>query len=366
MRYAVGALVALVAGTAVVAVSPQAAQADGIDPPWATCTQHSVPVTLSATDPTVYNMVGRLCLRDDANRRNTVQLMVSGLTYDHSYFNISHQPQSYSQVWAATSRGYNTFNVDRVGVGLSDKAPAVKLDVPSHAFAIQQVVRRLRLGLGGRVFTTVVGVGHSLGAAVLQYAAGTSTDPTGLPNYLVLSDMLTGGNPAGVVVLSESIYPAVQDPKFAGAGLPADYITTKPGTRAPSFFSSSTDPALVALDEAAKSTGALSERNTLGLARTPTVTRNIQVPVLITVGQFDILQCNESIGVSCANAAAVMARESANFTARACLKAFVVDGAGHSTNYHLKALDSYNFINNWLDYYTINGVGQKDANGCLP
>jgi hypothetical protein len=44
----------------------------------------------------------------------------------------------------------------------------------------------------------------------------------------------------------------------------------------------------------------------------------------------------------------------------------VVEGAGHSTNMSLKALESYNFMNNWADNYTINGVGHKDANGCLP
>ena len=48
-----------------------------------------------------------------------------------------------------------------------------------HAYVIGQVVARLRTGgIGGRAFNAVVGVGHSMGAGILQYLAGAiGVDP---------------------------------------------------------------------------------------------------------------------------------------------------------------------------------------------
>jgi pimeloyl-ACP methyl ester carboxylesterase len=362
-------LAVLLTAAAALVLPPQAAQADPTDPPWATCTQHSVPVTLAPSQTITYTIVGRLCLRNDALRGNrTVQLMVHGLSYDHNYFNSPYQPTTFSNVYAATSWGYSTFNIDRLGAGLSSHPDPALLTVQAQAWTMEQIVRKLRAGaIGGRVFTTVVGIGHSMGAGILQYLAGTVTDPAGVPNYLILQDMLMTGNLSGVTALNAAVYPASSDPKFSSAGLPAGYLTTVPNTRGSLFYHvPGTDPAVITMDEQLKQTGSSGERSTLAAARTPTITLAIRVPVLISVGQFDVLQCNESTGPSCATPAAVLAREAGNFHARACLKTWVVQDAGHSTNLHIKALEAYNLAHVWLDNYTINGVNQKDANGCLP
>lgn len=364
------AAVLIVTGVlAAIGLAPPAAFAEGTDPSWAVCSQHTIPVTTSATDPTVYNISGRLCLRDNATRgMKTVELMVSGLTYDHNYFNISYQPNTYSYVYAATSRGYSTFNIDRLGVGLSDKPPADKLTVQTHAYTIEQIIRKLRSGaIGGRAFTTVVGIGHSLGAGILQYLSGTYTDPLGLPDYLILSGWLRQGNATTLVVLGGSLYDAAADPAFASAGLPAGYMTTRPNTRGTVFYNTPySEAAMVTLDESIKQTGTLTERQTLAAVRASTVTLSIKVPVLLSVGQNDSLQCDTAQGLPCTTAADLMARESANYGPRACLTTYAVVGAGHSVNLHQKARDSYNYHHSWLDNYTINGIGSKDANGCLP
>lgn len=89
-------LVAALSATALSGLVPRVAFAEGSDPSWATCSAQTVPVTLSATDPTVYYISGRLCLRSDANRGSkTVEVMLAGLTYDHNYFNISYSPDTY-------------------------------------------------------------------------------------------------------------------------------------------------------------------------------------------------------------------------------------------------------------------------------
>ncbi|MBT8226967.1 MAG: alpha/beta hydrolase [Dactylosporangium sp.] len=326
-------------------------------------------MTTSATDATVYTISGRLCLRDESLRGSkTVELMVSGLTYDHNYFNISYQPNTYSHVYAATSNGYSTFNIDRLGVGFSSKPPADKLTVQAHAYTIEQIIRKLRSGaIGGRAFTNVVGVGHSLGAGVLQYLAATVTDPVGVPDYLVLSGWLHDGGTTALVLLADSLYEASLDPAFASAGLPSGYYTTLPGSRGPNFYNATNAEAvMINLDESLKQTGTLAERQTLGAVRSSTITLNIQVPVLLSVGQNDDLQCDEAAGLSCATAAAVVARESPFYSAKACLTAYSVIGSGHSVNLHYKARESYNYSHTWLDSYTVNNVNNKDANGCLP
>lgn len=365
------ALAAVALPAVAVTVLPAAAPAaaDGTDPSWATCAQYSVPVTLTASDPTVYHVVGRLCTRNDQLRgAKTVQLLVSGLTYDHNYWNPGYQPNTYSYVYSETSAGYSTFAIDRLGVGLSDHPPAAELTVQNEAWQIEQIIQALRAGtVGGIRFQTVVGVGHSLGAGILQYEAGTATGAGNVPDYLVLSDFLTGLNSAGVNQVNSSLYPAAQDPKFASAGLPSGYETTAPNTRGSDFYyAPGADPAMIASDESTKQTGSAAEFTAFSAARTSAVTHGIHVPTLLAVGQYDLLDCNEAAGLSCADAAAVMTRESGNFSPTACLKAYVQPNAGHDIDLHVGAASFFNRVSTWLDNYTINYVNQKDANGCAP
>lgn len=340
--------------------------AGSTDPTGVTCTQQTVPVNLSATDPTIYRIVGRLCLTSDTARAKTVQLLVSGLTYDHNYWDIGYQPDLYSYVHAATHHGYSTFNIDRLGVGLSDHPPADALTLQAHAHTVAQIVARLRTGnVGGAAFQTVVGVGHSFGAGILQYEAGTVTDTARVPDYLILGDFLNRADPDVVARIGAALYPADQDPRFASAGLPPGYLTTRPGTRSEVFFHyPAVDPPILIVDETLKQTSTLAERSTMGAARDASVIRAIQVPILITVGQNDSLDCNEALGLSCADATAVMTREASHYSAKACLSAYVVPDAGHVTNLHRKARAAYDYSNAWLDSHTIDD-SSKDANGCL-
>lgn len=354
---------------AALAVLPFPAHAGTNDPSWAACGSYTVPVTLTASDPTTYHVVGRLCTRTDKLRgAKTVQLLVSGWSYDQNYWNTSYQPNTYSWVYAETSKGYSTFAIDRLGVGLSDRPPAAELTVQNEAWMVEQIIQALRAGAVGAVhYQTVVGVGHSLGSAILQYEAGTVTDPTGTPDYLVLEDFLTQSYPAGIAQVRSSQYPASQDPAFSSAGLPSGYLTTQPGTRGADFYyTPGVDSAMVTLDESLKQTGTVGEVSTLGAAHDSTVTHAIHAPTLIAVGQYDNLFCDTASGLPCDTPAAVLTRESGNFSARACLAAYVLTKAGHDVNLHTKARDLYNYAATWLDNYTINDVNSKDANGCIP
>ncbi|GAA0899731.1 alpha/beta hydrolase [Virgisporangium aurantiacum] len=357
---------ALLATVSVAVVTPSAAQAE-TDPPGASCATYTVPVKLSATDTTTYNLVGRLCVvaTDIQRGARTVELLVPGITYDRLYFNSTYQPSTYSYVFAATGRGYSTFAIDRLGTGMSDHPAPNLLTTQSHAYVVGQLVQKLRAGaIGTRAFSTVVGVGHSYGAGILQYLAGTATDTTTVPNYLVLNSFLTATYSPSVSLFANSLWSTKEDPIWSKANLPDGYITTIPGTRDDLFFHlSGSNSTLVSQDESSKSTATTAERASVGAARNPAVLAAVKVPVLIVAGQYDALYCNEASGLSCANSAAVFTREKPNWGIRACMSAYAVANAGHSFAFHTTAADAYTYTNNWVDSYTFTGT--KNSDGCV-
>ena len=238
----------------------------------------------------------------------------------------------------------------------------------NEAYTVEQVIQKLRNGgIDGTSYARVVSVGHSMGAGIVQYAAATATDSTMLPNFMILADFLNSTNVPAITQFASTLIPAVNDSLFANAGLPSGYLTTTAGTRGASFYNAAVaDPAMIALDEALKQTGTAAERSTMAVARSTTTTLGVHVPTMITVGQDDAFYCNVSTGLSCADAATVLARESPNYSATACLKTWVVIDGGHSSNLHYKARDFYNAASSWLNNYIYNNPGNVDANGCLP
>jgi hypothetical protein len=203
-----------------------------------------------------------------------------------------------------------------------------------------------------------------LGSGILQYLAGTATVAATVPDYLVLGSFLTTNYAPTLTLFANSLYAATSDPKFAGSGLPSGYITTIPGTRDELFlYASGLETAIPAYEESVKSLATTAERASIGAARNPAVLQAIKVPVIMVVGQFDALFCDEASGLTCATAAAVKTREGPNFAARACFSTYVVQNAGHAYGLHIKGRDAYNATNNWVDNYTF--AAAKDANGCV-
>src|SRR5215470_7676070 len=70
------------------------------DPPSATCSAVSVPVSLAPGAAKTDHISGELCVPAGPTP-STVQVLVAGATYDRSYWNFPYEPQRYSYVWAA-------------------------------------------------------------------------------------------------------------------------------------------------------------------------------------------------------------------------------------------------------------------------
>jgi pimeloyl-ACP methyl ester carboxylesterase len=323
------------------------------------CSRSSLPVTLAAQETTTYQVVGWLCARGRAQGK-TVQVLVSGLTYDHTYWDLPYRPNTYSYVRAATDAGYATFNLDRIGVGESDRPSADRVTVATEAYVTSEIVQALRRGeVGGTSFKKIIGVGHSLGAAMWMYATKAEVDG------LILIGYLHQPNVPQQVAIGASLYAAPSDARFSTATMPAGYLTTRPGTRAGDFYNTGyLDQAVLALDEKLKQTTTSGERATLNLARDPQYSRAIRVPVLLAVGQQDALACSVAAGLSCTNSEAIRNREQPYYSPQTCLSISLIARAGHSSNLHLNAHQWSDTALQWANYRVGNTAHTQPIKRC--
>lgn len=305
------------------------------------CEELSFDVNVSPSDPTVYSVFGVLCSRGSIHGK-TIQITLHGATYGHLYWDWPFEPETYSYVRRATAEGYAVLNIDRIGIGQSDRPPAADVNIPSNAYVVHQIVQALRGGdmvvpSFGRISAErIVLVGHSLGSVISIQEAATYGDVDGV--------VLTGVSHTVTEALNEIfavLYPANLDPRFPG--VPDGYLTTLPGTRDVFYYPPSRDPLVLAIDEQTKETVTGAELDTAfpALFLSP----GIHVPVIVVVGDHDRAFCAEP---SC-SVSGSLANEVNFFSPDACVETAVILGAGHDLNLHFQAQDAYDAILSWID-----------------
>ncbi|MDN3355696.1 alpha/beta fold hydrolase [Actinomadura sp. DC4] len=280
-----------------------------------TCSTYTLHVRIADPGPADQTLWGRLCY-PGSTRPSKVQLLVHGSMYNHVYWDFPVGNGLYSYVKAAAGAGYATFNVDRIGDGNSSHPPSAQLDIPAGAVALHDVITKLRAGsLDGHAFSRVAWIGHSNGSYHAMYEISRYHDV----DATILTGGLHGINPdAGSV-----IYPAVQDPKFAGSGLDSGYVTSIPGTRDFFYDPATSDPNVIAADEANKDVATLTASPVL-----PTP-MDITVPVLLMSGQRDRAQCVNVTLYDCSDPASVKAYEGQFYKPEAHLTVEMIPGTGH-------------------------------------
>jgi pimeloyl-ACP methyl ester carboxylesterase len=323
------------------------------------CETLSFPVTVSASDPTVYNVVGDLCSRGSIHDR-TIQVTVSGATYGHVYWDFPYQPENYSYVRRATAEGYAVLNLDRIGVGRSDHPPADQITLEADAWVTHQVIQALRSGTivapsFGRVEAEkVVLIGHSLGSSVAILEAAYYGDVDGV----VLTGLTHTFGP-GLALAFAAFYPASLDPVLGGAGLTDGYLTTIPGHRE-IFYNPPYDPQVAAIDEATKQTVTTGELGNPFVWMEPS--KDIHVPVLVLMGDNDSLFC----GVPTCTESGTFETERSFFAPDACLETVAIANAGHDLNLQFQAQESYGVITDWIDRRVGRDAHSPAAEPCLP
>ncbi|WP_220203570.1 alpha/beta hydrolase [Reticulibacter mediterranei] len=293
------------------------------------CTQSFVPVTLSSLDPTIYHVATWLCSQGPIEGK-TVQVLVHGSTYDHTYWDFPSLTETNSYVRRITSAGYAVLSLDRIGTGLSDHPPALQVTLLSNAYVLHQIIQQLRNGsFQGESFSKIILVGHSFGSTIAITEASSYGDADGI----IITGVMHTVNATGAAAVIASFYPVNLDPKFAQSNLPSGYLTTKPETRSTSFYNTAdTNTSIIAEDEQLKQTITNGELATVFVGLSPTSTLLIQVPVLVAVGEKDITVCG--LALSCATNAAIVARESTFYSPHACLEGYALSSSGHSINLH--------------------------------
>ena len=270
-----------------------------------------------------------------------MQVLVHGATYGRNYWDFPFQPQIYSYVRFLNTVGMSSFNFDRPGSGQSShpRSDAVTLD--SNAFIIHQIVQGLRNGtIGGHRFNKVVLVGHSFGSVISIAEAARYRDVDGV----VLTALLHRFDPSPF-----QVYPAAQDPRFASIGLDPGYLTTIPGTRAPVFYYQPTaDPRVIRIDESTKETVTAAEFDTvIGEVISGVLARQVNVPILLLVGQRDRLFCVPGAS-DCSGSATILAAEAPFYTSAPSLEAVVVPATGHDLTLHFTSQATFAVNTAWV------------------
>ena len=286
---------------------------------------------------------GTLC-RPPGRSAATVQLLLSGGTYNSIYWDYPYRPERYSYVRHATAAGHATLALDRLGVGMSDRPPGALLTPRHQVEAIHQVVQGLRSGdLGQGRFERAVLVGHSYGSILALLEAGTYRDV----DAVVITGLLHWWNPTFLPTFAAHSYPAMFDPKYAGELQDPAYITTRPGAREKLFYGPASDPDLVAMDEATKDLIGMTEAGIAVALVYRDKADAINAPVLVAVGTHDAAFCGAG-ATDCSEPESVLERERPYYPASPRLDAFVLPGAGHDLNLAHDAATFFAAVHRWL------------------
>lgn len=117
-----------------------------------------------------YDISATYCEPETYNSANAVQLLVHGQTYNKLYWSglglSSEQAKPYDWTRVAMEKGYATLAIDRIGAGNSSHPdPLLEVQETLEAEINHQIVSKLRNGdIGGKKFSKVVYVGHSVGS----------------------------------------------------------------------------------------------------------------------------------------------------------------------------------------------------------
>ena len=248
--------------------------------------QFVFPVTLNPGDRQSYNLWGEL-KAVDGTQGKTLLVLLSGITYDHRYWDF---PSGPSFVNAAVGKGYAVLNLDRLATGYSSYPPAQALNLAQDVSTLHQVVTAVTNGSLARFgFRRVVLVAHSYGSTIsISYAAKYDD---------VAAVVLTGitHTPgSGINAFTTNVIPAEQDATLSSQGFPPGYLTLKAGSLGPLFFYPQTSfPSVVATNESIK--GVFSPNpsgspgNLFGSSQGRLGEQDIKVPVLGIFGAKDIL-----------------------------------------------------------------------------
>lgn len=274
-------------------------------------------------------------------------MLLHGGSYNHYYWDWPQNPGQYNYVSAATTAGFVTLNIDRLGYGLSDHPFDLPVTFEANAWITHQIISYIRAGALGADFGKVVLVGHSMGGFTTYTTAGRYPNDA---DAIIVSGATHILNLPKIATVAAKFYPAALDPKFQGADwAPLNvYTTTLPGTRCATFYNQDTvDPKVCALDEELKDTVAVGEWASLPIySQSPIPSNQITVPVLDVIGNKDAFMC---IMPTCDAPLSNAPLERSYYPKAASFELYLQPNSGHMNNLHPSAPQWFAKANSWIN-----------------
>lgn len=296
------------------------------------CRTVTIPVALNAQESANQQVSAEYCT-PYGQHVSTVDVLVPGATYNHTYWDWQQDPSKYSYTDKTLAAGRAVLAIDRLGTGASSKPLGTRLTLFSGGYVVHQVVEWVRHTQGyGRVDE----VGHSLGSMIVAYAASKwPSDPT----RVVLTGFLSAPT-SNFVLFFGLIHPV--------AGRPT-YLTTDRGARSYLFYDTKTaDPNVIAYDDAHKDVVATGEATAPTDTLLRTLTKHVTASVYLLDGQEDRLFCLGVHLLNCSNTKDVIRHESHYYPNAASFSYGSVPNTGHDLALAPSAGTSFNMINTWI------------------
>ncbi|MCJ1422750.1 hypothetical protein MMC29_000630 [Sticta canariensis] len=237
-----------------------------------------------------YKIFSKLCFPTDpslARNLQTVQFLIHGATLGIGYWDIA---PGYSYVDVAAQAGYATFSYDQLGVGKSEHPDPIQIVQATLEVEIAHaLISALRTaGIGPHAFNTVVGVGHSAGANIVQ---GVTTKYPKDFDAAILSGISISNSYLGPPLASWSAVIANTDPSRRFLGIANGYLTqATPQSIQFSFYNYPYfDPKIFRLQVADKETIAIGKLLTSKGIIGPSL--NFTGPVDVILGENDFPTC---------------------------------------------------------------------------
>lgn len=289
----------------------------------------------------------------------TLQLLAHGGTYNRTYWDFPGFGGKYSYVQAATSAGYATLAVDRLGYGNSTRPLSQYVTFDNEVPTLHAVVQAVRSGKLGIHVRHIEAIGHSLGSGTIVGDAAAYPNDF---NAVILTGY--GQTVSPTVAQMNALYfeSANNLPQFAKLNLDAGYQTNKPDTRGLGglYYLPLADPAVVAKDQATEDTVTKTEITSRPQGGAVQTTQ-LKVPVLLADGQYDSHYCLDNavgapshVSANCATPQAFEQYNVPNYP-NACFATSLLQ-SGHDVNLHLTAPQSFRTLLEW-SYATIPPFG---------
>ncbi|KAF0324685.1 ctr copper transporter family protein [Colletotrichum asianum] len=275
--------------------------------------------------------------RIESTNPKSLQLLVHGITYDRAMWSGFGFPQYDWQTYA-TSLGYHTLAIDRLGHGIESPHPDpfAVVQGPLEVEIIHSLLHTVRQGrskLGD--LNKIIYVGHSYRSSLGNMLA--QKHPLDVDAFI-----LTGFS--GDLGTSASALSAYGDAAMVSSrfkGLPLGYLTVvNESDRTASFYGGNFDPSFAALDYDTEDTVTVGELLSPGLQPVETDYRG---NVLVMTGDLDVLFCPGGPD-TCADAL----RGTESLFSNATFSSVVVLNTGHCLTLHLSAPLVMENAHTWL------------------